>query len=129
MDLEASYASVCFVPALDLCCGDCSPALALSESSLLTSALTLPHKVQQLNTSGRMVSSGMLCRVALVGTDISEEISASFIRVTRNGELGIAVTSLLRIFLRSGRRLLFTASVVPSSPILVTLMQEAISSS
>jgi hypothetical protein len=30
----------------------------------------------------------MLRRVALVRTDVSEELSASFIRVTRIGELG-----------------------------------------
>jgi hypothetical protein len=58
----------------------------------------------------------MLRRVALVKTDISEELSASFIRVTRIDELGM-------------RRLLVTASVVPSSSILVTLMKKALSSS
>jgi hypothetical protein len=36
----------------------------------------------------RMVSSGMLRRVVLVRTDVSEEPSASYIRVTRIGELG-----------------------------------------
>jgi hypothetical protein len=51
--------------------------------------------------------------MALVRTDVSEELSASFIRVRRSGELGtsLAVTS------------------IPSSPILVTLMKEALSSS
>jgi hypothetical protein len=34
------------------------------------------------------LSSGMLRRVALVRTDVSEEPSAFFIRVTRIGELG-----------------------------------------
>jgi hypothetical protein len=48
-----------------------------------------------------MPSSGMLRLVALVGTDI---------------------------FLRSVRRLLVTASVVPSTPILVAPMKEALSS-
>jgi hypothetical protein len=42
----------------------------------------------------RMMFSGMLRRVALVITEVSEELSASFIRVTRIGELGtLAVTS------------------------------------
>jgi hypothetical protein len=42
-----------------------------------------------------MVSSMMLHCVALVRTDVMEELSASFIRVTRIGELGttLAVTS------------------------------------
>jgi hypothetical protein len=41
--------------------------------------------------------SGMLRRVALVRTNVSEELSASFIRVTRIGELGttLAVTLVL----------------------------------
>jgi hypothetical protein len=56
----------------------------------------------------KMVSSGILRRAALVRTEVSEELSASFIMV---------------------RRLLVTASVVPTSPILVTLMKEALSSS
>jgi hypothetical protein len=51
--------------------------------------------------------------VALVRTNVTEELSASFLRVTRNGELAMLVT----------------ASVVPSSPILVTLRNEALSSS
>jgi hypothetical protein len=42
-----------------------------------------------------MVSSGMLHHVALVRTDVSEKLSASFIRVTGIGELGtlLAITS------------------------------------
>jgi phospholipid N-methyltransferase len=56
----------------------------------------------------------MFRRVALVRTDVSEELSASIIRVTRIGELGTTLA---------------VASVVPSSPILDTLMMEAVSSS
>jgi hypothetical protein len=60
-----------------------------------------------------MTSSGMLRRVALVGTNVSEELRASIIRVTRIGDLRktIAVTSN-----RSVLRLLVTVNV-PNSPI------------
>jgi hypothetical protein len=54
----------------------------------------------------------MLRRVALVRTDDSEELTASFIRI---------------VFIRSVRLLLVTASVVPSSRIIVTLMETLIS--
>jgi hypothetical protein len=57
-----------------------------------------------------MASSGMLSCVALVRTDVSEELSASLIRVTGIGELG-------------------TTLGVTSSQILVTLMKETLSSS
>jgi hypothetical protein len=68
----------------------------------------------------------MLRRVALVRTDVSEELSASFNRVIRFGEQGtmLAVTSN-----RSVRRLLVTANIVPCLLNLVTLMKEALSSS
>jgi hypothetical protein len=49
-----------------------------------------------------MASSGMLRRVTLVITDVSEELNASIIRVIRIGELG----TTLAAFLRSVRRLL-----------------------
>jgi ABC-type dipeptide/oligopeptide/nickel transport system permease component len=60
-----------------------------------------------------MVSSGMLRRVTFVRTDVSEELSASFIRVARIGELGttLAVTSNRRTLLRNISLLLVTASV------------------
>jgi hypothetical protein len=71
-----------------------------------------------------MPSSEKLRRVALVRTDVSEERIASIITVTI-----LVVTSNRIVFLRSMLRLLVTANVVPSSPILVTLMMEAIRSS
>jgi hypothetical protein len=66
-----------------------------------------------------MASSGMLRCVALVRTNVPEELSASIIRMIRIGELGTTLVVAL----------LVTANVVPSSPILVTLMIEALSSS
>jgi hypothetical protein len=66
-----------------------------------------------------MASSGLLRRVAFVRTYVSEELSASFIKVTRICELCIFC---------SLRQLLVTTNV-PSSPILVIMMIEALSSS
>jgi hypothetical protein len=68
-----------------------------------------------------MVSSGLLRRVALVRTDVSDEPGASFIRVAKY--------QVELVFLRSVRRLLVAASVVNSSPIFATLMKEAPGSS
>jgi hypothetical protein len=50
-----------------------------------------------------MVSSGMLRRVTLVRTDVSEELSASIIMMTRIVELGttLAVTSNRRTLQRN----------------------------
>jgi hypothetical protein len=61
-----------------------------------------------------MASSGMLRRVAVVRTDVSEELSASFIRVKRIGALGttLAVTSNRRMLRRNTNTLMMEA---PSS--------------
>jgi hypothetical protein len=71
----------------------------------------------------------MLRHVALVRTHVQEERSFPVIRVTKFGELGttLAVTSNRRTL--RGNNMQVTASVVPSSSILVTLMTEAIRSS
>jgi hypothetical protein len=75
-----------------------------------------------------MASCGLLRCVALVKTDVSEELNAYIIRMARIGELGTLAVTSNRRKLRSVRELLVTANV-PSSPILVTLMMEALSSS
>jgi hypothetical protein len=54
-----------------------------------------------------MVSSGVLCSVPLVGIDVSEEISASFIGVRRIGELGKTLAVI------SNRRTLRRNTLVP----------------
>jgi hypothetical protein len=50
-----------------------------------------------------MPSSGMIRRVALVGTDVSDELSASIIKVTRTGDLGttLAVPNTRRTLRRN----------------------------
>jgi hypothetical protein len=71
-----------------------------------------------------MKDAVLLRRVALLKTNVSEELSAFIVRVIRVGELGttLAVTS-------NRRTLLVTVNGVPISPTLVTLMMEALSSS
>jgi hypothetical protein len=73
----------------------------------------------------------MLRRVALVRIGVSEEPSATIIRMTRVGELGTTHPQsgipYSRVFphlaiLRGMHRLLVRTSAVPSSPIFVTLM-------
>jgi hypothetical protein len=66
----------------------------------------------------------MLRRVSLVRAYVSEERSASIIKLTRIGELGNKYYDTA--FLRSLRRLLVTANAFPSSPIFVTLMLETL---
>jgi hypothetical protein len=62
----------------------------------------------------------MVRRVGLARNDVSEERIPSIIRVTRIGELGtLAVTS-------NRRTLRMNTNVVPSSPIHVAMMMEAI---
>jgi hypothetical protein len=66
-----------------------------------------------------MVSSGMLRCVAVVRTDVLEELSASIIRVTKIGELGTLAVNKYQVsmvFFRSVCRLLVAASVIPRSP-------------
>jgi hypothetical protein len=65
-----------------------------------------------------MPLSEMLRRVALALTDVSEERSSYVSKVTR--------ILCIIVFIRRVRRLLVTANV-HSSPILVTLMKEALS--
>jgi hypothetical protein len=70
-----------------------------------------------------MVSSGMLRRVALVRTDVSEELSASIIRVTRIGELGttLAVTSNRRTLVTSKKTPFFIVTAVKTSNLTVNV--------
>jgi hypothetical protein len=75
-----------------------------------------------------MPSSEMLRRVALVRADVSQEISASIIRVSRISELRVLpVTSNRRTLRRN--TMLVNVNVVHSSPIVVSLIMEALLSS
>jgi hypothetical protein len=74
------------------------------------------------------MKNGVFWDVALVRTAVSKELSACIIRVTKIGELGTLGSYVkYQVFLRSVRRSV-TASVVPSAPILVSLMKEALRS-
>jgi hypothetical protein len=65
-----------------------------SATTLNTRYTNIPSAFQfcQLNWIWRITSSGMIHRVALVRTDVSEDLSTSFIRETRIGELGTTLT-------------------------------------
>jgi hypothetical protein len=106
------------------------------QSNLLRHFFTLTNKSSQnsdqgcaLYTSRKAISqrkiplSGMLRRVALVRIEVSEGRSASIIRVTRIGESGTALA------VTNNRSTLRRKTAAPCSPILVTLMLEALLSS
>jgi hypothetical protein len=95
------------------------------KSSTLTATYDLRRSQRWL---WGIATSELLRRVALVRTNVSEELSASFIRATKIDQLGttLAVTSNRRTLRRNTKRV--TVSVVPSSPILVTLMKEGLNS-
>jgi hypothetical protein len=62
-----------------------------------------------------MPSSGMLRSVTLVRTNVSEEFSASFIRVTRIGELG-TLMNLMKQALRSSETSVLTRATRRNIP-------------
>jgi hypothetical protein len=61
-------------------------------------------------------------------SDIVAEVFIHVQRIAYNVRVEV-FTAVAMVFLRSVRRLLVAACVVPSSPILVTLMKEALGSS
>jgi hypothetical protein len=75
-----------------------------------------------------MPSSEMLRRVALVRTDVSAKRITSIIKVTRIGELGTLAVTSNRSTLRRVLQSPATTNNVSSSPIVVTLMMEAMRS-
>jgi hypothetical protein len=85
---------------------DCGPHLYNGEvtqprnvSHMLTIASVIAQTREytrgKICLTRRMVSSGMLRRVALIKTDVSEEPRPSFIRVTRIGELGTTLAATI----------------------------------
>jgi hypothetical protein len=82
------------------------------------------ERAVQTERASPVLKNGVFWDVTPCGScknNVSMELRASIIRVTRIGELGttLAVTTIRRTL----------RSVVPSSPILVTLMKEELSSS
>jgi hypothetical protein len=78
----------------------------------------------------------MSLRVVLAGTEVSQELSASTIRVIRIGELETTLAEeillypdTMIVFLRCVLQLLVTANVVPNWSILISLIMVAIFSS
>jgi hypothetical protein len=65
-----------------------------------------------------MASSGILRRAALVRTDVSEELSASIIRMKRIGELGITRSPETSVLTRA------TRSTIPEDAILHSYRRE-----
>jgi hypothetical protein len=76
-----------------------------------------------------MASSGMLRHVALVRTDVSEELSPSFIRVTRIDELETTLIVTRLLALGSSETSVLTRATlrnIPEDAILQTLWSRAL---